>query len=326
MTYEFEGVTVHEGSPSSLASYINTNKPDKLLVHFLTSPIMNVFKQLQNRYPITIWVHGFEALGWYRRLFEFSNMGPLKFAAYIPYNMRQMLLLRQFVQQNQNQDVKFVYVSRWMKEIMEKDTATTVQNYAIIPNVIPTEQFPFVEKDVELRKKILTIRPFHSRKYANDISVEAILELSKRPVFSELEFTIYGKGKLFKKLTEPLRSFPNVYLHETFLNQSEIAEAHQKHGVFLCPTRQDAQGVSMCEAMSSGLVAISSNNTAIPEYVIDGHTGYTTSSAKEIADRIEFLYDHPDEFSRISEAGSKSIHDTCGSDIVISEELNVISK
>ena len=37
------------------------------------------------------------------------------------------------------------------------------------------------------------------------------------------------------------------------------------NGIFICPTRQDAQGVSMCEAMSSGLVPITLYNTAIPE-------------------------------------------------------------
>ncbi len=45
------------------------------------------------------------------------------------------------------------------------------------------------------------------------------------------------------------------------------------YGVFLSPTRMDAQGVMMCEVMASGLLTISSDNTAIPEFIVDEQNG-----------------------------------------------------
>jgi glycosyltransferase involved in cell wall biosynthesis len=323
-SYLFEGVTVHEGSKEALTSYLNEQTPDKLLIHFLTPSIMDIFEGLEKKPPLLIWVHGFEALGWYRRCFELGSMGLIKFAAYIPYNMRQMWRMHRFVKKYKNESVQFIFVSNWMKTIMETDAKVKVEHSQIIPNVVETEKFPWKQKDGSLRSKILSIRPYHSRKYANDITVATILELSKRPIFSELEFTLYGKGKLFKTLTDPLRGFENVKLHETFLNQEEIAKAHSENGIFLCPTRQDAQGVSMCEAMSSGLVVISSDNTAIPEYVHDGVHGFTAKTVLEMADRIEQLYLEPDTFEKLSLQGSNWISEKCCADVVITEEMNLI--
>ena len=62
------------------------------------------------------------------------------------------------------------------------------------------------------RLKILSIRTFASRKYANDISVNVILELSKYAGFKNMEFLICGDGELFEEITQPLRQFSNVEL------------------------------------------------------------------------------------------------------------------
>src|SRR5699024_11554196 len=115
--------------------------------------------------------------------------------------------------------------------------------------------------------KILSIRPFASKKYANDQSVKSIQALSKASFFDQLEFHFYGDGVLFDSVLEPIKKFENVFINRGFLLQDEISNLQDAFGIFLCPTRLDSQGVSMCEAMSSGLVHISSNKTAIPEYV-----------------------------------------------------------
>ena len=69
--------------------------------------------------------------------------------------------------------------------------------YSIIHNMIDTEKFRYVKKTPELRKKVLTIKPFANKKYANDLTTKGILELSKRPCFQDMEFAIYGRGELF---------------------------------------------------------------------------------------------------------------------------------
>ena len=98
-------------------------------------------------------------------------------------------------------------------------------------------QFNFVKKDSVQRLKLLTIRPFASRKYANDLTVKAILRLSKTKIFKQLEIKIVGDGKLFDEIIEPLHKFDNITIDRGFLSHAQIADLHKQYGVFLTPTR-----------------------------------------------------------------------------------------
>ncbi|EYE89506.1 hypothetical protein Q428_02550 [Fervidicella metallireducens AeB] len=213
-----------------------------------------------------------------------------------------------------------------MLQITQRDTFTKIYNYEIIPNAVNTDMFKYLEKDEEKRKKILSIRPYSSKKYANDISIKAILELREKSFFNQMEFALYGKGKYFKKLTKELEGLENVKIYNKFLSQREISQIHKNYGIFLCPTRQDAQGVSMCEAMSSGLVPISSNNTAIPEFVKNKETGILTENYKEIAGALEYLYKNPEEFKKISKSASEWIKEICSHEKIILRELKIMEE
>ncbi|MBK8291291.1 MAG: glycosyltransferase family 4 protein [Flammeovirgaceae bacterium] len=211
-----------------------------------------------------------------------------------------------------------------MKRIASSDVNVEFDNSKIIPNGIDSTLFKYVEKNIEQRKRILLIRSFNSRKYAVDIAINAILELSEKPFFNELTIELHGKGYLFKQLTAPLTKFKNIFCYNTFLRQEEIAEKHKQFGIFLSPTRQDAQGVSMCEAMASGLVPITSSVTAIPEFVKDGVNGCTTKSAKEIAERIEYLYANPAIFSEMSQNATEAILKKCSVKVTMPQEIELI--
>ena len=84
---------------------------------------------------------------------------------------------------------------------------------------------------------------------------------------------IIGDGPLFDDLIKPLKHFTNVKYQKTFLQHHQIAKIHKNYGIFLIPTRMDSQGVSRDEAMASGLVPITNNVAAIPEFVRDKEKG-----------------------------------------------------
>lgn len=306
-----------------LAESVIQYKPDIVLIHFVEGWMLNGFIKKINC-PVLIWVHGIEALGWYRRLFNYKNIK--QFSFYILYNIKQMFSFHKLVSySNDTKKVFFVFVSNWMKKISQTDSQKTINNFYIIPNPIDSTIFKYSKKSEEDRKKILLIRSFDSKKYANDIAIDAILILSKKDFFPFLKFDIYGKGKYFKPLSLKVKHLPNVVFHNYFLENKEIPKVHAGFGIFLCPTRQDAQGVSMCEAMSSGLVPISSFNTAIPEFLKEGETGFMTQSANEIANKIEYLYLNPNKFLEISEAASLEIGRIAGHNLIMERELEVIS-
>lgn len=325
--YVYEGVNVlNLNSKHAFIDYIQNNPPDIIGIHFVAGWMVDSILA-HVKVPVFIWIHGYEALGWYRRLFNFKLSESVSFGKYILSNTRQMLRMNKLSQiSNKQKNIRFIFVSNWMKTIMETDTRSKIEQYYLIPNPIDSEQFAYHPKASELRKKILLIRSFDSKKYANDIAIEAILHLSKKDFFKELDFTIYGKGKYFKPLTDRLVQFNNVKIVNEFVENKNIPSVHREYGVFLCPTRQDAQGVSMCEAMSSGLVPVTSNNTAIPEFITDGQNGLLSNSAQEMATCIEKLYRHPELFTAISVKAAKSIRAMAGHQVVINKEISLLSE
>jgi glycosyltransferase involved in cell wall biosynthesis len=322
--YEFEGVPV-QSAPDihALTSMIDAFAPDVVVIHFFQGWMLRkIIERLT--VPVVVWVHAIEAMWWFRRLFNFELSR--EFADYVKYNTIHMPRLRRLFKYSQRHPsrVRFVFVSEWIRRIAEKDTLSRPASYDVIPNPIDTERFPYSEKDATLRTRVLLIRPFNARKYANDIALDAIRRLGAFAEFDEFQFSIHGSGRLFDRLTRPLRDLKNVNVCEGFLTHSEIRELHATHGVFLCPTRQDSQGVSMCEAMSSGLVPITSMSSAIPEFVTHGATGFLTTGSNGIVAAMRRLYREPRLFAEMSRAAARDIRRKAAADHVVDRELRAL--
>ena len=168
------------------------------------------------------------------------------------------------------------------------------------------------------------IRQFTSGKYALDVAMDIIKELQAYPENDKFKFTIIGDGWLFEKYTSRVSMFSNVEIKRTFLSQNDISKYHNENGFFICPTRQDAQGVSMCEAMSSGLIPISSNNTAIPEFLPEKYN-LCFDNAKDSAKRIIEIINNETEFKKLSEECSKFIQEKCSSEKTTKKEIELMS-
>ncbi|WP_163527369.1 glycosyltransferase family 4 protein [Halobacillus ihumii] len=319
-SYTFEGVNVYEGNTEAFNNFLEKNIIHRVLVHFLLEPTIYALSQMRKNIPVLIWVHLYEATSWERRLFDFED---IKFLKYIKDNIKLLRAYKRF-NENTKLNVTYIFVSKWIKNTAEKDIKTKFSKTYIIHNYINGDLYNYVEKSTEQRKKILSIRTFQSKKYANDITAKVIKLLSNHTEFQDLEFALYGKGKHFNKIQKSLTKFSNVKMHNTFLSQGEISKLHKEYGLFICPTRQDSQGVSMCEAMSSGLVPITSNNTAIPEFVKQNETGILGNNSKQMADSILNLYNNPEKFIRISKSASENIITQSGLTATIEKELNAI--
>lgn len=198
---------------------------------------------------------------------------------------------------------------------------------SVIHNFIDGDIFRYDTKDTERRKNILSIRSYSTLKYANDLTTQAILELSKRPFFKDLTFHLAGDGALFEETNAPLRGFDNVTLHRGFLNHAEIAALQERSGVFLNPTRWDSQGVSRDEAMASGLVPVTSAVAAVPEFV-DESCGLLAPAEDHLglAAAIERLYHDPGLFSRLSRAAAERVRRQSGFEQTIAREIELIRK
>ena len=322
---EYEGTRVISGGKKALGTILSTNCHNRVLIHFLDEHMWDVLKNRIQHKKILVWVHGSEIQPWHRRTFNYETEDEIAKAKI--ESSKRMDFWRTLLN-DMPANVKLIFVSKYFADEVMEDTGVIIPHdkFEIIHNPIDTEQFNFVKKDSAQRLKLLTIRPFASRKYANDLTVKAILKLSKTKIFKQLDIKIIGDGKLFDDTLEPLHKFENVTINRGFLSHSQIADLHKQYGVFLTPTRMDSQGVSRDEAMSSGLVPITTSVTAIPEFV-DSESGLLVPGEdhKAMADAVISLVENPSLFDKLSSGAAKRVREQSSSKKIISAEIELIT-
>lgn len=321
---EYAGINITEGHEDTLDSILCCSNINTVCVHFLDFDMWKVLKQHLSKVHLIIWSHGADIKPWWRREFNFT---PETIEKGKEQSENRMMLWKEVFNVSQSNNIEFVFVSQSFADEVHEDYHLKEGDikYHVIHNFIDTDEFRYEKKDAEQRKHILTIKSFLSSKYGNDLTANAIVCLSKKNFFRDLEFDIYGQGELFDEVNEPLKRFDNVHLHNTFLTKEEIVECHKTHGVYIATTRSDTQGVSRDEAMSSGLVPIANAVTAIPEFV-DEKSGYLVPGEdyEGIADAIEEMYYNPDIFEAKSEAAAKKVRGLSDRSKTIVIEIDLI--
>lgn len=324
---EFDGIDVIEGQGTVLANILESGSIDTVCVHFLNEHMWSVVKGFVGRIRLIIWCHGYEIQPWWRR--DFNNATDSDREKAKAESDARMALWNEVFAKAEDANIHFVFVSKLFAESIMEDynIRLSPDKYSVIHNCIDTGLFEYIPKPVEQRYRILTIKSFSSRTYANDLTTKAILELSGTDIFSHLRFDIYGDGPEFDAVNAPLKKFKNVHLHKRFISQQKIAQLHKTHGVFIATTRMDTHGVSRDEAMSSGLVAITNNVAAIPEFV-DDDCGILVPAEdyKGIAAGIVKLCNDPAYFERLSANAAARVRRQTAKEYTIKNEITLIAR
>lgn len=323
----YEGVEVYDCNPKFLFDTLQSGDVDTVCVHFLEPHIWEELKKFKDIMRIIIWIHGYEIRPWWRTKFNLTTEEKLSRAKKITSFLLDYW--GEIFAQSNNSNIHFIFVSEcFAKEVFEDYKIHLHKtSYSIIHNYIDTELFSYYPKIPEQRLKLFSIRSFSTPKYANDLMVKIILELSEKKYFKELEFFIAGRGDLFEELTKPLLKFDNVTLKETFYTQAELLSIHKEQGIVLSPTRWDSQGVSRDEAMSCGCVPICNINSAVSEFV-DSTCGILAEGedVSKMVEGIDFLYNNPDKFLELSENSAKRIRSQTSEEYTIDKEVKLIKQ
>jgi len=324
---EFEGINVIEGHIQRLADVMATGKIKTVCAHFLDEQMFAVLKCYLDDIRLIVWVHGAEIQPWWRREYNYDD--PADLAQAKQASEKRVAFWQEVFAVAETKNIHFVFVSQYFaNEVMEDYKVELPKNkYSIIHNMIDTEMFDYVEKDAEQRKRIFSCRPFASRTYANDLTVNAILALSKEKAFEDMFFHIAGVGELFKELTKPLRKFKNVCLEERYYSHTELAALHKEFGVCLIPSRMDTHGVSRDEAMSSGLVPVTTAVAAIPEFVND-ECGILVEAEdwQGLADGILRLYNAPELFDKLSRNAAERVRAQSATSKMMKAEMSLVQE
>ncbi len=324
--HEYQGVEVTTGSAEALRATLATGQHHTVLVHFLSQAMWNVLRDFQDRLRIVVWVHGAEVQPWHRRTFNYRSEQELALAK---VTSDTTIAFWQQLIDTQVPDLHVVFVSQYLSEEVMGDLGRTLEpsRYSVVHNPVDTDTFRYVEKDVSQRHKILSIRPYASRKYANDLSVSAVLELAKEPWFDELEFRFIGDGAMFEEILAPLMGMPNVTIERGYLSHEQMAALYAEYGVVLVPTRWDSQGVSRDEAMASGLVPVTSAVSAVPEFLSEEEgilAPYDDHHA--LAEGIAKLHHDPAAFLRMSAAAAGRVRRQTAASLVVHREITLIHR
>lgn len=290
------------------------------------SPDPGVIDNLLDEVPsprLAVWFHGYE-LRDHRRLA--SNHTSRELSA-ITQQRRQLNAdrFRAAGRLFDDGEAAVVFVSAFQRDLAHFDVGVDSRVSHVIPNHIDTELFRARVRRPDEATKLLLMRGFTVRNYGNDIALRALEHLAHRPGFDRLSITVRGFGPLFAAETAGLRGFANVRIQERYSTPVEMAAEHFDHGVYLCPTRFDTQGVMLGEAMSSGMVTITNPVAAIPEFTDDASSLLPRPDDPiAFAEAISWIVEHQEEMPALSAAAADRVRRQCGYDATIARELDLI--
>lgn len=322
--YEYDGVIVRACPPEVLRETLAISGHAAVAVHFLDPDLWEAVRELTSQTPLVVWLHGAEVQTWRHRAFNYQAGPELNVAKEAS---EQRSKFWKTIMSQSDRDLHYVFVSDHLAQQTWTDLGIRPpdRRWSVIHNPIDSRLFRYEAKQPKMAKKILSIRPHASKIYANDLVAATIRRLAEEEVFSELSFTLVGDGELWDENFNGLERYPNVTLVRSFLSQAEIAELHRKHGVFLVPTRGDTQGVSRDEAMSSGLVPITTRVGAVPEFV-DASCGELCppEDVDALASSVLRLASDPEGFKEKSAGAAARVERQSGCAGVIAQELSVL--
>jgi len=194
----------------------------------------------------------------------------------------------------------------------------------LLPLGIKVNEINFQERqpnsDGEVR--ILTVSRLVECKGV-EYSIRAIATLIKKGL--PLKYTIVGDGKLRPSL-EQLATKLGIAGHVHFLGWKTIEEIKQLYNmaqIFVHPSvtatsgQQEAQGLVLQEAQSSGLPIMTTDTGGISEGVVSGKSAFLIpeKDSDALAQRIEYLLEHPEIWPKMGRAGRAYVEKNYNSEI-----------
>jgi len=177
----------------------------------------------------------------------------------------------------------------------------------IIPNGINLKEFNlknYRKKAIFIRKKILSDFKIKKRDYkktrillyagrlAKEKNIPFLLKLIKTINIDNVLLVIVGSG--------PEKEFLNDEIEKNFLqNKIKIYPAtndykalipyYKAADVFLSPSKQEAQGLTILEAMASGTPVVCFKNFGTSDFMIDGFNGFVAKKDSEFIEKTKSL-------------------------------------
>ena len=322
--YIFEGVKVRLMPSKEITSYLKGY--DILYLHLLhLYPLMKydgwpIYKAImKNKYPFAMYVHGSEATYFKNRYF--GNTFKLKdLLSLLRKDFYHMPRLKKFLQEIAGKEGLIITPSDWMKDQIKM--TFNIDNVYAVPNGIDVDLFSF--KSIESKGRIIAVRPLGDKVYDIECTIEVLSFLPE-----QYTLNIYGKGQYkedYEKLILSKGLSERIKIIDNFIDRNKMQKLFHKYDIFISTTKLDTQGITMLEAMSSGLLVAAINNSSKEEFISDMETGILANRPKELAEKILKVTSSKELFERITKAGRGSMEEidlklTCKKELRILKEI-----
>ena len=314
-----EEIEVKEGNQSALIKAVEEFNPDILCIHY---PIFSIIKTASKlmAFPQISWIHGHEILLSFN--INKSNNAFINIKKKIiifPRLIIQFFTIRKYLKKvNQ-----VVFVSEWMKTKGKSHSCLKLNDSRVIPNPVDIDVFKYHAPSEIKMKKAVSLRSFTNNKYGLDIAIKAFSSMQS------VKLEIFGTGQLFEKLKSLIKETnSNTEIFHKSISHDKVSTLYSNYGFFIAPSRVEAQGVAMCEAMACGLPIIATNIGGIPEFVRDGIDGYLVNKDdfQAIKESIQKLTENKELFNQMSINARQRVINTCSSSVVLEKETSLMKE
>ncbi len=311
-------IRVFEDPPSRWNERIAGWRPDVVAIHYPIPVMGAALGELQ--VPAVVWLHGQEALWSFRYERQRSRFADLvKRVRTVPRVVRQILWLRR--QLGRRADA-VVTVSRWLKTRVVSNLGLSPERVRVIPNPIDTDRFCPVRRGRGVNGGV-SMRSLSKRVYGFDLAIKALAGVPS----SRAHLTIIGDGAELERYCQLARRMRSpVEFDPRWVPNAALPNVFAGFGIYSNTAHRETHGVTMCEAMATGMPVVAQSVAAIPEYVRDGEDGYLVAPHDLLAFRDRFieLAGDPDRRRRMGEAATEHVRHKCSARLVAESELSVL--
>ena len=189
---------------------------------------------------------------------------------------------------------------------------------------------PLRRKDNKI-KKIVSISRFVEKK-----GLDTLIETAKLMKDENYEFSIYGFGILENDLQKQIDEYnlKNISIKGSLPNSEEVKKVLLKSDLLISPCRiaknGDRDGVPtvLFEAMGYGVPVLTTNVSAIPEFINDGENGFITlpDNPSLLADKIREISSlYPDKLFEIRKKAQEDVQNISSIDKTLKNLLSAWS-
>lgn len=222
--------------------------------------------------------------------------------------------IEKFVYKNAD---KIIITSKKDQEFIINNFKINPEKIAVINNYIDTNLFIKKENNKNKKNKLVFVGRFNQQKNLFNL-LEAVNNL-------KVELNLIGSGELEKELKEKAKNIKMAQINflGNILNEN-LPEKLNENEIFVFPSLYEGNPKALLEAMSVGLVILTTKVKGIREIVKHKENGYLVeTNSDSIKKGLEELLNNDELRNKISINARKTIEENFSFEKIIEKEINL---